>query len=511
MSHAIIYDRASTTSQKDNFSRKNAREEGIKIAEQNGLSWEYVKEIGSGTTLTGRPKMLKILDRIAAGEVQAIIVQELDRLARPEDAVVYTTLRQTIMQYGVIIYTHSSKVDLNNDGYDFIADIQMAVAKSERKRILKRARRGIKARAGAGRFIGAPGLGYKIVYSDQGGKPQSDLAINKREAATVKAVFDALETTGGNLWGAAKILNEQGRVGKMGKKFTSTTTRKIAGRKLYIGISESSLTEKITHRPDLQIISVAQFERVQSLVKGRAGNKRELGRRGKYIFTGFVVCGTCGGPMIAANDKGRVSYQCTSYRNYGKAVCPGKTYSEQLVLPPIIDFLTDLIQNQIDFYAALDNAAAQYGKSVTEEAIEAAVQGELASVRAGKERLIDAISTGILTRQEAAAKLAELRGQEQRLTIELSAIAEKVAVMESWQIAINTLKGRPVTESLHTLAKRKPVSFRRLLSLVFECNSVKVSTFRDGNNQWAGTLDGYTLTEALQSTLSSCTKPQGLV
>ena len=37
------------------------------------------------------------------------------------------------------------------------------------------------------------------------------------------------------------------------------------------------------------------------------------------------------------------------------------------------------------------------------------IQGELASVQAGKQRLIEAISLGILTNQEAAGKLAELR------------------------------------------------------------------------------------------------------
>jgi DNA invertase Pin-like site-specific DNA recombinase len=50
MTHAVIYDRASTQKQKDNYSRVNAREVGIRIAEQNGFTWEYIKEIGSGIT-----------------------------------------------------------------------------------------------------------------------------------------------------------------------------------------------------------------------------------------------------------------------------------------------------------------------------------------------------------------------------------------------------------------------------------------------------------------------------
>jgi hypothetical protein len=59
-----------------------------------------------------------------------------------------------------------------------------------------------------------------------------------------------------------------------------------------------------------------------------------------------------------------------------------------------VDFLADLIQKQFDFHTALDDAAAQYSKSVTEEAIEAAIQGELVSVQAGKQRIIESISLG---------------------------------------------------------------------------------------------------------------------
>ena len=505
--HAIIYDRASTSRQENNYSRVNAREAGIRIAEQNGYSWEYVKEVGSGTTLTGRPKMLKILDRIAAGEVQAIIVQDLDRLARPEEAVVYSTIRQTLMRYGVIVYTHTSRIDLRNEDDDFLADIQMTLAKRERRLILKRTQRGRKARAEQGYFVwGSAPLGMKPVHvNNADGKPTFDLAIDESEAVTVRAVFDTLEATGGNLRAAALRLNERGFTGKKGKRFVANTVKEVAGRKIYIGILESKVTDKIIHRPDLQIIGVEQFERVQALIASRAGNGRgRLGRRGRYILTGFVVCGTCGGPVAAGNrGNGKVVYTCITRRYFGKEGCPaGKSYSEYLILPPIIEFISDLIQNQIDFGAALDDAARRYGKSVTEEALEAAVQGELASVRAGKARLVDAISAGILTQEEAAPKLAELREQERRLIIELSSITEKARVREEWERTVEALKGRPVAARLHALAEDNPVAFRRLLGLVFRPNSLRVRTYHVRGSKWAGELEGYELTDEIQSLVS---------
>lgn len=498
MTHAVIYDRASTKKQKDNFSRVNAHDEGIKIAEREGYTYEYVQEIGSGTTLTGRPEMMKILDRIAAGEIQVLIVQDLDRLARPEEAVVYSTIRQVIMAYNVIIHTHTARIDLNDDADDFTSDILMSVAKKERRTILKRMRRSKVAKAEAGGYAGGGvGLGYKLVYDGK----NSNLVINEAEVQTVKAIFDILEATGGNVGGTAKKLNELGYTTREGQQFVPSTIKWIAGRKMSIGIVESALTDKVIHRPDLQIISVAQFERVQELIKSRAGNKRDLGRRGHYVLTGFITCGGCKGHMVATNSRKKgVFYQCATSRLYGIAGCAhGTVYSEHLILPSIIEFLAGFIQSQNDFYEKLAITATQINKSVIEQAHEARISGELASIKAGKDRIIEAISLGITTNQEAAAKLAELREQEQGLMVELSSIAEKTKKMEQWQDLLKSLEGKDITQTLTRMAEMKPINFRRLLSIVFKPNSLRVRTERiPGSKKWRGKLEGYKITEALQ-------------
>ena len=240
------------------------------------------------------------------------------------------------------------------------------------------------------------------------------------------------------------------------------------------------------------------------MLKSRSGKTKNMGSRGKYLFTGFVVCGCCSGPMVAANRRVKgILYQCLTQRNQGKEGCnQAKTYSEHLILPPIIDFITELIQSQIDLQNELDKAANQYGKSITEEALEAAIQGELASVQAGKQRIVDAIGLGVLTTDEAAVKLTELREQEQRLTVEIAGIAEKTALMEEWQRALDTLRGqdeRGIADRLYFLAKENPVAFRQLLGLVFEPNSLRVRTGRvPGKRKWAGYLEGYQLTAAMK-------------
>ncbi len=188
MTHAIIYDRANTKLQKDNYSRVNAYEVGIRIAEQNGFTWEYIKEIGSGTTLTGRPEMMRILDRIAAGEIQVIIVQDLDRLASPTERAIYETIRDICLDNDVLVFTHSGVFNFADDNSDFMADIQMSVAKKEVIQIRKRLKRGRVARAESGGYFGQTPLGYRIIYVDkgQGQKPVADWAKDPQGAKIIK-------------------------------------------------------------------------------------------------------------------------------------------------------------------------------------------------------------------------------------------------------------------------------------------------------------------------------------
>ena len=70
--------------------------------------------------------MLWILDEIAAGRIHAIIAQDIDRLARPEERSSYETIRNICIENNVLIYTQSGTFDFVNDNDDFMADIQVA-------------------------------------------------------------------------------------------------------------------------------------------------------------------------------------------------------------------------------------------------------------------------------------------------------------------------------------------------------------------------------------------------
>ncbi len=310
---AVIYDRGSDRKQADNYSRKDAKAEGIRIAETHGFAWEYHKEIGSGATLAKRPVMLSILDRIAEGEVQAIICQELDRLARPEERSTYETIRDICLENEVLVYTQSGVFDFANDNDDFMADIQVAVAKKERRTIIKRSLRGMKQRAAKGKHNGRVPFGYKVIYTqDQPEeKPQSKVIIDESQRSLVETIFDYYLTYGAN--GTANKLNLEGYRKPDGKMFQTVFILRMIERPIYAGFISWGRDKQhhllrdfeptMVYRPKLQIISVDVLEKAQALKKERSQNTPNKGKWAVYPFSGLLQCNESGGPMYGTSQK----------------------------------------------------------------------------------------------------------------------------------------------------------------------------------------------------------------
>jgi site-specific DNA recombinase len=406
----------------------------------------------------------------------------------------------------VIVYTHSGRFDFADDDNDFVADIQMAVAKKEVKRIRKRLKRGRDARARSGGFFGPPPIGYKITFVEigDGRKPISDLEIDPNSAEVVKEIFRlTIDECGGNLSEVRRQMKDYRT--RKGNPFSFNALKLIATNQIYAGLVQYGAAEVPVHRPDLQIIPIDRFQRAQEMVKSRSEKHNFDGKRGRYIFTGYVVCGDCGGKMVASKGTdGRVVYSCVDRREQGECK-KGKTYSEKLILPPVIDVIANIINRYCDLDIALNEALNQYGKTVTEEALEAAIKGEMAVVESGKERLINAMADGIFTQEEVSAKLAELRERAQELTIELASVNEKAQIRDSFLAALETLKSRDIQVTLTMMARERPLAFRQLMGMIFLPNSLRVRTYRKPGtaNHWLGDVLSYELTDPIREYMAN--------
>ena len=491
---AIIYDRGSDRKQADNYSRKDAKQEGIRIAERYGFEWEYHKEIGSGATLAKRPVMLSILDRIEEGEVQGIICQELDRLARPEERSTYETIRDICLANEVLVYTQSGVFNFANDNDDFMADIQVAVAKKERRTIIKRSLRGMKQRAAKGKHNGRVPFGYKLIYRQDRPeeKPEAELIIDESQRTLVEKIFDYYLAYSANE--TANKLNLEGNRKPDGSMFQTVFILRMIQKPIYAGFMTWGRDKKhhllrefeptMVYRPNLQIVSVDIWEKAQALKKQRSLNTPHKGKWSLHPFSGLLRCNACGGPMYATSQKrkfGRyVQYYCEQKIKKGKGVCSGRMISQKLVAKAVIPVMASIIQSQIDMQEALTEAADKYGRTFSEDELKRNLEAELTRTKEAKSRLVKAIATNLLTKDEAKVELNELRQTETRLNQELATIGQKAVVREDYLKAIEAINSDDIEATLWAMFDQNPKTLKQLSRFMFQRASLVIEAHGKG-------------------------------
>lgn len=503
---AIIYDRASSQGQKDNWSREDAINTGSQLAVANGFeNWELRQEIVSGEELTNRPVMKAILEKIDRGEVGAIIVQNFSRLSRDEDSIDGQIIKKACKLNDVIVITPPlpGKIyDFSNDQDDKLSDIELMVAKWYKQEFIKYTMQGMSAKAKAGGYCGgAVPIGYKLVYppTKENERPVGDYAIDEDYRETMLTAFN-LYIELENAAQAAKKLNELGYRKPSGKIFFGKDILSYIRNSLYCGLvtwgrnyarEESRHLKKylpeqpFVFRKELQIVSIETWERANGIRKSRTYSTGVPGKWAKHAFSGVLACPYCGGTMHGKTHTDRRGNRVYKYIRYGcysltyheeNQRCKGKHYAQAVVAKAVIPFVAEAIKKQIDISRALSQAAEKYGKTNVEADIEQSIKAKKHETQEAKKRVVKAIATGVLTEQEAAETLTELREKEQRLDRQLLTFRQKEAIREDYQKAVEILKGSDIEEKLWEILENNPIILKRLLSLIIKPCGIMIRT-----------------------------------
>ncbi|MBN1992860.1 MAG: recombinase family protein [Anaerolineae bacterium] len=530
MKRAIIYDRASSEGQRDNWSRQDALSVGPELAQKHGFDvWETRQEVKSGEELANRPVMKGILEEIEAGEVQAIICQNISRLSRDEDGIDGRYIKQLCRENGCLIVTPDMVYDLSQETHDDMADFQFLGAKWYKRAMMKQLAQGLKARARQGKFMGGtPMLGYEVIYlpsKKEGGKPDSDLAIKQDEVPLVEKIFDLYIELGGN--GTAKELNLQGyrkprknkknreKTGQDDRPFFATDIVKIVQNPIYAGFVTwgknkasrylKDFDETMIYREELKIIPIEKWELANRERQRRVRDGLPSAKWTNHPFAKLVKCPDCGGVMygITKRDKrsGKLAlrnvYRCHQMTLRGVGCSFQGSISENVVAGAVIPFISQVLRVQLDLSGALEAAANKYGKTSIESGLEAETKAEIAKTQEAKQRIVKAVADGIFTNDEAAKQIAELRQKEQRLERELIKLSEHEKIRDDYLAAIRVLEGQDIEKTLYNMLRGTQKQRRilgRLLALIFEPASLEIRSEGSGSN-WKGELVAYQFTE----------------
>jgi len=330
---AALYARVSTDEQAKGYSLTTQLEACRGYCEEH--SFEIVGEFAddyTGASLD-RPELDKLRDLIANDTVGAVVVYDLDRLARK--AVYQMLLEEEFRKAGARVYYVQGDYADTDEG-QLMKTIKAAISEYERAKILERSRRGLKGKAKAGYVIvGArPPYGYQVKSEPH----KNWLIVDEDEAKVVRLIFEwyiygdeydgplSIRAIARKLTGLG-IPTRGDRDGHVKKRhgrcvWQPGVVSKILKRETYSGTwyyNKNDFSEKQKGRPKDEWIAVevpAIIDRdLWEKAQARLQHNKSFARRNTkwpYLLRGRLTCLACG-CSASAFTKVKSSGRATSY------------------------------------------------------------------------------------------------------------------------------------------------------------------------------------------------------
>jgi len=197
-----------------------------------------------------------------------------------------------------------------------------------------------------------------------------EILVDDDEADVVRIIFDRYVNEGYGAQRLIRYLIEKGIYNRKGVNFTNTTLIQMIKNVVYTGVLRSGETRSDVF-PELQIISVQQFERAQEICANRTkvngGNPANT--RSKALVAGLVYCAHCGSKLVLSYSGARgtkrraIRYIC-HYRVRYPQDCDGQSGYASSKLDPIIDKIVRVLFEHIKATPREDILKSQYEEQV---------------------------------------------------------------------------------------------------------------------------------------------------
>lgn len=463
----------------------------MRTAKQLGLNIVRIREeIVSGESLFHRPEMNELLREVEAGEYDAVLVMDIDRLGRgdmQEQGLILNTFRASDTK----IITPSKTYDLKDESDELMTEIQTVFARQELRTITRRMQRGRVQSVEAGNYIATrPPYGWSIKKE---GKSRW-LEPHPEQFAVMNMIFewythdDPEERMGTNK--IANELNSLGFKSYTGKPWTHTSVLVILKNKANIGFIEwkkkehkKTATGRVVKSRDPKDVTTAvgkhnkyitdemriRFEKAQEILNGKYHVPYQLENGITNPLAGLVRCDKCGMSMILRPYVGQPPHiKCYNTQ------CDNKSSRFEFVEEKIINSLEDwLYEYEIEWSKHKRSKPTDSAVELKELAVNA-LSKELKDLEAQKLRLHDLLERGIydeetyldrsanladriaVTNEGIAKAQRELEEEKKRLTAQKDIIPKIKQVLKLYRKTDDPAKQNALLKSiLHHATYRK--------------------------------------------------------
>lgn len=294
--------------------------------------WElagiYADKGISGTHMANRSGFQRLLADCEKGRIDIIVTKSISRFSR--NTVDFIETIRKLGRLGVAVYFEKENINTQSSAGEMMLTILGSVAQTEAEAVSSNLRWSIRRRFETGTFRQCTALGYD--YDEVG-----QLAVNEAEAETVRLIFRSY-LDGMGCGTIARMLDERNFMGKNGTAIRESGVRYILKNELYTGalLCQKTFTTEMPERKkkwnngEMQmylieedheaIVSKEDFEAAQRIMARRGANLQN-GRR--YLFSGKIVCGDCGGAFCRRVVSGEVFWICGNHikrRSCGQAL-----------------------------------------------------------------------------------------------------------------------------------------------------------------------------------------------
>lgn len=318
--NVLIYLRVSTKEQ----AAKDETAEGYSIPAQREAcarrcsekGWSIADEFvdaGESARTAARPQLRAMLSRIAEGDISALVVHKIDRLARNiED---HVAIRAALRKYGCQLVSVTENIEETASG-KLVEGIHALMAEFYSSNLASEIKKGMSQKAKMGGWPQRAPIGYVNTRQRVDGREIAKVVPDSERAFLVKEMFRLYATGDYSLNELHSMMGAKGLTSPASKKASPPSRSTMADTladPFYVGIVEwNGVRYPGQHKP---LVSKAVFEMVQDVLRlhNKAGVRE---RTHDHYLKGVLHCGECGRRLSLTLAKGTYLYfYCLGQKN----------------------------------------------------------------------------------------------------------------------------------------------------------------------------------------------------